>query len=764
MAHGGGCRIAYLPNTPLYAHSTGREDQADWEPLNEHLEKVGGHAGANASGFDAAPWGNYAGRLHDLGKAKPGFQAYLRGERGSEPHSGEGARYALEHLGGLPGKLIAYCIAGHHAGLANGGHAISEARPPTPLKSRLEKASAMELPPWLEVAPPNTLPSPLKGFGEADPFCYFRLHFFTRMLFSALVDADFLETEAFYDRIERRTRYRGWHGALEDLRDALNARLAAFGPPEGTVNTLRAEILDHARAQASAAPGLFSLTVPTGGGKTLSSLAFALDHALHHGLERVIYVIPYTSIVEQTAQVFREALRDDDAVLEHHASFNWEGVEDRKEEERLRLAAQNWDRPVVVTTAVQFFESLFANRPSKCRKLHRLARSVIVLDEAQTLPLRLLRPCLAALQELSRGYGASVVLCTATQPALIREDGFGAPEALLREDVRELAPDPPRLYEALRRVRVRDAGALDDAALAGQVCEQDQCLVILNNIRHAQALYRRLRDLPGACHLSTRMTAAHRRAILEMVKGKLSAGQPVRLVSTSVVEAGVDVDFPQVWREAAGIDSIAQAAGRCNREGRRQNADVFVFRTTEDFPPPADLKQFATVGAEVLARHDDPLSLDAVRDYFRQLYWDRGPAALDAAEFGTVQGIMRTLQNAGNQMEFPFADIAAAFRMIPDGGVPLVIMGGAWGAPEELLQGFATQQSPHAGTIARALQVYQVQIPEKRRKGLMDVGAAEIWCPDRFGEQFVLLRNKTLYDENTGLSFEEAWDLGGLIS
>lgn len=739
----------------LFAHSTRNSSQKEWENLVDHLEGVAGLSGQNASEFAAKDWGNAAGLLHDLGKSKPGFQAYLRGERGSDPHSGEGARYAHEHLGGA-GKLLAYCIAGHHAGLPNGlGPVVG--KPATPLGDRLQTAQLLDLPDGITL-PALTTPAPLDHVPDT---LNFTLHFFTRMLFSALVDADFLETEKFYDKVEGRKSERGWARSLAGLERSLNAHLSKFGTPESDVNKLRAEVLAHARGQAMKAPGLFSLTVPTGGGKTLASLAFALDHARKHGLKRIIYVIPFTSIVEQTADVFRKALGDSDAVLEHHASFDWKGLGDPKEGERLKLAAQNWDRPIIVTTAVQFFESLFANRTSKCRKLHRLANAVIILDEAQTLPLRLLRPCLAAVKELARGYGASVVFCTATQPALIKEDGFPADEGLARDDVREIAPDPPALYTALRRVQVSDVGMLDDAALAGKIAAQEQVLAILNNRRHVRALYDVLADFPGATLLTTLMTAAHRRKVLQNVRDALTNGRPVRLVATSLIEAGVDVDFPQVWREVAGIDSIAQAAGRCNREGKRARGDVYVFRSSEDFKPPADLKQFAEIGAEIMARHADPLSLEAVRDYFRQLYWDRGVEALDSVSVGNVQGIMNALATSGNQMDFPFADIASAFRIIEQASVPLIIVGGEWGIPEDMLKDFF--HHPHAGPLARDFQPFLVQIPQYQRAQLLNAGAAESWREGDFGEQFVLLTNQRLYHAKAGFSADDFEDLGDLI-
>ena len=354
--------------------------------------------------------------------------------------------------------------------------------------------------------------------------------------------------------------------------------------------------------------GLFTLTVPTGGGKTLASLSFALEHAVRHGLRRVVYVIPFTSIIEQTAEVFRQALNTSDDVLEHHASFDWERAAEARRDDgegpdglaKLRRAAENWDVPIVVTTAVQFFESLFAARTSRCRKLHNLAGSVIVLDEAQTLPIPLLRPCMAALQELTANYNASVVLCTATQPALRQQDGFknGFPI----DDTRELAPEPKDLYARLKRVKVEHlTEPVTDETIAARFAEQPQMLCIVNSRAHARALFEAIRELPGAAHLTTLMCPRHRRIELAKLRERLKTKEPVRLVSTSLIEAGVDIDFPEVWRAAAGLDSIAQAAGRCNREGRAALGRTVVFEPAEA-KPPKELKAFWQAARPVLRR------------------------------------------------------------------------------------------------------------------------------------------------------------------
>ena len=726
----------------FFAHSLDGQNASEWERLEDHLIAVAGTARESATDFGAGPVAEIAGLLHDLGKVKPAFQDKLRGIKNNVSHSSEGARYALENFG-LIGKLIAFCIAGHHSGLPNG---IDRAagRPATPLAERLEQAEPVSLPADLTLSAP-AMPDPL---ADRSAQAFFELQFFTRMLFSALVDADFIETERFYAP----GAPRGAPGELNALQAALAGHLGKFGPPETAVNRLRAEVLEAAGKAACQPPGLFTLTVPTGGGKTLTSLRFALDHAQAHGLRRVVYVAPFTAIIEQTADVFRGALANRDAVLEHHSAFDAETTfADETQAERLKLAAQNWDRPVVVTTAVQFFESLFANRTQKCRKLHNIARSVIVLDEAQALPVNHLRPCLAAMKELVRGYGCSVVLCTATQPAIRDADGLRAEEAIPAEETREIAPNPAELYRRLKRVDAQFLGPLENDELASRVTGR-KALVIVNNKRQARAIY----DLLGrgnALHLSTNMTAAHRREVLARVRDGFDG--PV--ISTALVEAGVDLDFPEVWRAVAGLDSIVQAAGRCNREGKSDLlGQVHVFEPEEDFPPPPELQQNAEIALDILRAHaEDPLSPEAVRAYFQRLYWDRD-ADLDS------RGIMRRIKETGNRLDFPFADIAHDFRLIEEVTRPLIIGAGEYRLDDRARN--LLEYGEYAGPIARAVQRYTVSVSPRVRNELVRVGAAHVVRPEDFADQFVVLDNARLYDEAAGFSAENPEDLGMMIA
>jgi len=731
-------------NQLCYAHSTEQKNKVDWQLLQDHLLSVGELAAANAAPFGGAGLARVAGLLHDLGKYTSQFQKRLAGEHPRMDHATWGARIARERYGVL-GSVLAYGIAGHHAGLANGVNGKSRSS----LRERLQAELHPLLPQWQEeIALPEAVALP-DGYQPDRSRGAFQLSLLARMLFSCLVDADFIDTDNYYRRIEQRSpRDAVKRPGLQQLREKLEVTLKAFRA-DTEVNLLRADVLSHVRSQAGLKPGMFSLTVPTGGGKTLASLAFALDHALAHGLRRVIYVIPFTSIVEQSAQVFRNALGGlgDAAVLEHHSAFVDDPRQELESKEKRRLAMENWDAPIVVTTAVQFFESLFADRPARCRKLHNIAGSVVILDEVQTLPLHLLRPCVTLLDELALNYRASLVLCTATQPALLKEQGFKGG----LENVRELAPSPRELYRKLRRATVRHVGVLDDRAVIEHLRQRQQVLCIVNNRRHARHLFEAIADVPGSYHLTTLMYARHRSWVLDQIRARLREGLPCRLVSTSLIEAGVDIDFPAVLRAEAGLDSIAQAAGRCNREGRRpvEESEVLVFETADpQWAPPEELKRFAAAFRAIERHHrNDLLALPAIEAYFQELYWQLGEAQLDKTDLlGMLKG--------ADVSSLPLETLATLFRVIQTTMNPVIVpFDPRTGTADPLVEA-ALRDLQFAPSVARQLQPYLVQVPQQAYDALWNAHAIQPVAPERYGKQFVQLVNPRLYDARVGLHWD----------
>lgn len=739
-----------MAQSSYFAHSHEGLDPHRWHALSEHLVNTGTGAASFLATVNCQDLALAAGILHDLGKYTRDFQSRLKGVGNRVNHSTAGAQVAIERYPGPVGKIIAFCVAGHHAGLANGvnGQRI------TALRDRLEETVAQPDPIWRsevtlpDVSPPQIKPRNLETAG-------FSAAFLIRMVFSALVDADYLDTEAWFAHVDGYSPARGQHPDLRELQGRLDAHLSNLTACAALtrVNRLRRVVLQHARKMAAESQGVFTLTVPTGGGKTLTSLAFALDHAVRHRLDRVIYVIPFTSIVEQTAAVFRQALRDGENdgasyVLEHHSAFDEDRIGQREARDKLRLAMENWDAPVVVTTAVQFFESLFANRPSRCRKLHSIANSVIVLDEAQTLPLKLLLPCVSALDELARNWRSTIVMCTATQPALKADDGFVGGF----EHVREIAPDPKRLYRDLKRTRIRQAGILDDEQLRERLSRTGQSLCIVNTRRHARELFETVRDTSGAYHLSTAMCARHRGDVLEEIRQRLRDGRAVRLIATSLIESGVDVDFPVVYRAEAGLESIIQAAGRCNREGKSGESDVFVFEPAPapGRKPPPEVSQLAGAARSVMRLHDDPQSLTAIAQYFKEVYWIKGPQ-LDA------HSILPQLNERLKRLDFPFETVARQFRLIETDMVPIIVpyVGclDKTDAVRRLISDLQWIERPSG--IARALQPYLVSVPRRIRAFLVATQAARIVREEDFAEQFVELVNFDLYRSDVGLTWED---------
>lgn len=724
---------------PLIAH-VDPNDQQRTEPLSEHLLAVQKEAERFGRVFGCGEIARFLGAIHDFGKASTDVQDYLwaavgdcseedksseqdvKRKRGPD-HSSAGGQFAERSVRGL-GLLLAYAAVGHHTGMPDGigsSHSSLENRLSKQL-SDWEKAAHKEL-------SADLFECNLESIGnEASPFLsngYSRA-FLTRMLFSCLVDADFLATERFMDGNKADER-KGITGrdlmSLQAKLDAhfktLATKIAATRTSASPVNAIREEVREDCIAAAGLPPGLFTLTVPTGGGKTLSSMAFALRHATKYGLDRVIYVIPYTSIIEQNAKVFRDIFGDD-VVLEHHGNVDYETGP-----ERMRLLAENWDVPIVVTTSVQFFESLHANRASACRKLHNLAHSVVVLDETQSLPIDLLRPCLRSLDELIRYYGTSVVLCTATQPAVLEGQLTNGGLTGGPNGCREIIPTCRRLHERLRRVTAeRIPEKISDDELLELVADQMTALVIVNTRRHARELFESARtrfpERP-VFHLSAQMCPQHRSEILSLVKESLGFGKSCLLISTQLIEAGVDIDFPCVFRELAGADSLAQAAGRCNREGRQSNLGrVFFFESAENHSPPGFLATAAAKGREVLTLEefqDDLLAPALVTRYFELIYrfYSDPNKGLDRISVLTdlIPPDKRCDRNAF--LVYKFRTLGERFHLINEPSISVFVPYGEDGRRlcEELRNTYVTGEQRK---IVRKLQRYAVSLrgPEPR--------------------------------------------------
>ena len=742
--------------------------------LAEHLQAVAVIAGRFARAWDGAGgseyWATLAGLWHDLGKYRPGFQRYVRLDGNAhiehrvagkeKTHSAAGALWAMEQLGerhGAQGKLaarvLAYLIAGHHAGLADWEGDLSV---------RLGNAdSAEELKDALSAQPPQAILDAgdfvpdLKSIpGGAPGFALW-----LRMLFSCLVDADFLDTEAHFDAA--RPQRRSGFSTLAQIHAAFDAHMAARPVTDTPVNALRADILRQCRAQAALAPGFFSLTVPTGGGKTLSSLAFALEHARAHGQRRVIYAIPYTSIIEQTADVFRSVFSTlgEDVLVEHHSQAESDAAQ---ETARSRLACENWDAPLIVTTNVQLFESLFAAKTSRCRKLHRIAGSVIVLDEAQQLPPAFLQPILDVLNLLVAHYGVTVLLCTATQPALASTAYFDASKNLRGlKNVREIMADPDALFAALNRVRVelpQDWNAPTPwADLAAQLSAEDCVLAIVNTRKAARTLHALMP--PGTLHLSALMCGAHRQAVIAQIKERLQAGregrdlEPLRVVSTQLVEAGVDMDFPVVYRALAGLDSIAQAAGRCNREGLLEDKGrVVVFVPPEPPPKGALLKSAQACVSTLQGQQADPLARPLFERYFREFYYTQ---VLDA------RGIVDKLKVDPKTLAVQFRSAADAFRLIDDQDSASVVVRYAAQHDEiDKLLRTLEAEGPQRW-LMRKLQRYTVSIPKRMTDRMLAQGSLTLPMPGLY----VQVDADNLYDDALGLLDDDAiYNPGGFVS
>jgi CRISPR-associated endonuclease/helicase Cas3 len=753
----------------FYAHSTDDKTKGNWQSLNNHLTDVGRLAANFAEGFGGERAARLAGLLHDLGKYNPLIQAYYEGKGSSVDHSTAGAAVLLQQAVSLPKELlgdkitlelIAHAIAGHHAGLPN---RLDNEGAGASLKKRFEAWRVASLDAsWQEEITFESSELWPKGFSSiagSKEGIAFQIAFLGRMIFSCLVDADFKDTEAFYAAVKQNEIDRRW-SPLSDIIDGLivsfdahmirlEKQAAQGGATE--LNTLRNTILNTVRVKATQAPGVFTLNVPTGGGKTLASLGFALDHARQHNKQRIIYAIPFTSIIDQTASIFKDVLGDN-VILEHHSAIDEESVKARQQADKLKLAMEDWAAPVIVTTNVQLFESLFASRPSRCRKLHNIANSIIILDEAQTLPLGLLKPCVVALGELARNYGCTIVLCTATQPALNKQ--HYDPASLMGLEIlgRELAPDPASLARKLKRVNIVQRGEMTDDTLVSELSEQAQGLVIVNTRKHALQLFHlcQERGLEGLVHLTTRQCAAHRAQVLQEVRETLRQDRDCKVIATSLIEAGVDIDFPKLWRAEAGLEQVLQAAGRCNREGRRilEQSYVNVFKPSEH-KPPKEIELLVYAYQKIASRFADLFQPEAIEAYFKEVYWQRG----EGLDEGKILSLAQ-LDHSGTNIAY--RTIAENFNMIKSPQLPVIVAYDSHG--DNWINKLEEEKVP-SGLIARKLQRHVVLVPKDKRIELINAGQVAFKAPELRGDQFAVLADKALYNSDYGLD----WDAAGIL-
>lgn len=665
----------------LIAHKSENNSQS----LIEHLESVAKIASKFAEEFNNPDWTYFAGLIHDLGKSDPDWQKYIRDRKTtSVNHSEIGAQFSYSKMNpnDPASKIIPYIIAGHHAGLPDWSAGSGNS-----LNSILEKIDKNYLEQLLDNSELQTLKNACfpksMFFGKNDlskdnpKELMEHFHLWIRMLYSCLVDADYLDTEQFMS--PDKSELRGNYASLVDLKqkfDSFMTEKSAKAAPS-KINALRAEILKACREKARLKPGFFSLNVPTGGGKTLSSMAFALEHAIKHNKKRIIMAIPYTSIIEQTAKIYKygtdndeeieklikdkKSLFGEENVLEHHCNFDFDKENESRILEKQKLATENWDAPIVVTTNVQLFESLFNAHPSSCRKLHNLVDSVIILDEAQMLPPEYLKSILSALQGLVKCFGVTVVLCTATQPALEGEIGSdtakisGIPENLITP----IIDNPAKLAEQLKRVEINTDYAKEKMSdwqqVADKLCEFEQVLCIVQTRKDCRELHQLMPK--GTIHLSALMCAEERSDVIAEIKDKLRNGVPIRVISTQLVECGVDIDFPVVFRALAGMDSVAQSAGRCNREGKLKCGSVYLFRPPKDNPAGL-LRKGADVTKELLELHNYDLRLtpDIYKEYFTKYYKKLND--FDKCDF------KGTMLNGRHEAKFQFRTLSDNYHLI----------------------------------------------------------------------------------------------------
>ncbi len=698
----------------------------------EHQRNVAIMASGFARCLGLPEWGYTLGLLHDEGKKRESFQCYIRKESGYD-HTAKAEETDHSHafVGGILTRetygndsaitsLLANQIASHHRGLYNYDE----------LDCVLHKPLPADFVKCLHSDNSGELARELKEFVVRHKPAKCDYNHLARVLFSCLVDADYLDTERFMN--EEAARLRGSRRSLGELLPMLESHIESLATRPGDVNSLRRQVQQRCREVAASGRGAYSLTVPTGGGKTLASVLWALRHAIHNGQRRVIIAIPYTSIIVQTAATLKRIFGEEN-VLEHHSGFDPDSITNPHLRNRAKLATENWDYPIVVTTNVQLFESIYSNKPSACRKLHNIAGSVIILDEAQTLPTQFLQPIVDSLKAYHKLMGASVLFTTASQPVLsgeivgcnpsVRFSAFG--------HVTEIIPAEYRLSERLRRVEINTAPtALTHDDIAAAMCLHRRVLCVVNTRSDAKEVFNRL-PVDGSCfHLSRMMCAEHLRSTIDEIKHILGSNDnsPIRVVATQLIEAGVDIDFPVVMRQEAGLDSVLQAAGRCNREGRQDKGKVTVFRI-EGRLLRGHIKD-ANEARKSLPRDSDWLAAGTMAKYFEQLY-----SRCDSFD---KHGIAELLYNP---REMCFEDAARHFRLIEDNGVNVIVNFGKAAALIEQLKLNGIDYS-----LMKQLAAYSVTVHDNDFKELLSTGSAS-----EVVEGVFFIDDASLYSSKVGL-------------
>ncbi|MGI6233371.1 MAG: CRISPR-associated helicase Cas3', partial [Prevotella sp.] len=713
------------------------------QSVEDHCQGTAALAEKMAKAFGAGPWGKLCGLWHDIGKYSEKFQSHIRASSGLEPSLHDPGKIDHATAGGLLAKEmleqmclpIAYCIVGHHSGLMDyigDGRGNLQFHLSSQVQHYLDEVRKC-LPDKWDI-PELPIPKFDKDTGIK------AWHLWIRMLFSCLVDADWLDTEKFMkpDQYAARGRYK----TLEQLKPLLDQYLSELAnkAPKTKVNDIRADIQSECREAASWSQGIYSLTVPTGGGKTLSSLVWAFGHAMKHGLRRIIIAIPYTSIVTQTADTLRKIFGTGN-VVEHHSYADFDHLPDEMRR-KMKLATENWDAPIIVTTNVQLFESLYANKTSRCRKLHNIAKSVLILDEVQTLPAENLHPIIDVLNSLGKYMGTSILFTTATQPSFSGTIGSGTArfEGL---QCKEIIQDVKGLFDKMRRVKIDfQISPRTFESLAEELSHYKQILCVVNTRRKAQQLYEALPNKDHAFHLSRMMCQQHISDELANIKKLLSDGEPVQVISTQLIEAGVDIDFPEVWREMAGLDSIAQSAGRCNREGKNAQGRVQVFQL-EGSSPRGILAKASSASRDLLdAGEDDFLSPKVANDYFRLFYSKLN----DTDQSGISDSLYR--------LKPQFEEAAQNFKLIKEDN-PLTIYV-PYSDEGERLTG-QLREGQYSPEQLRKLQRYSINVPLSLREDVERMGALKV------DDVVYILPDCSNYNSKTGLVLDNKWIDANLI-